>query len=205
MSPSTLPPMPKQLRLPPHRPHIPPRTRNAKRTSTNETRKERERDREKNTPNLQRPRTQHARTLILGHIRSRTPLIIRNLLLPQTQDRIFLSRRRTCPSSIWAHNHHIPIPVRMRRRRAVCDAFSGLILWLTVRVSRTAIWILDIVGIGGLEGWLVVVECGLIGLVTLGARKGRGLGMSRKIMGGGEGREEKRSIYPSSPPSSSPP
>jgi len=45
-----------------------------------------------NIPNLQRPRPQHPRPLILGHIRRRNPLIIINLLLQHALDRI----QRSC-------------------------------------------------------------------------------------------------------------
>lgn len=63
---------------------------------------------------------------------------------------------------------------------------------LAVRLSRTAVWVLGIIGIGGLEGWLVVVECGLVGLVTLRGGNAQKLGMGEEKIKGREAEEKSK-------------
>ena len=56
-------------------------------------------------PNLQSPSPQHPRPLILRHIRRRTPLLIRNLLLLQPHNRILPHLLR---SSLAVYFHNRP-------------------------------------------------------------------------------------------------
>lgn len=52
------------------------------------------------SPNLQRPCPQHSRPLIFCHVWRRTPLLFRNLLIPQPLHRILLPASR-CFLAAW--------------------------------------------------------------------------------------------------------
>lgn len=52
------------------------------------------------SPNLQRPCPQHSSALVLCHVRRRTPLLLRYLLIPQPLHRILLPASR-CLLAAW--------------------------------------------------------------------------------------------------------
>lgn len=109
-------------------------------------------------PNLQRPRPQNPRPLILRHVRRRTPLIIIDPLLPQSHHPTLL---RSVPR---IHLHYIPprrlCTIRQRNLRIWvigCEASSGCLS----RRGSCVFWVVGVLGVLG----LLVVEFGLFGLV----------------------------------------
>lgn len=125
-----------------------------------------------NEPNLQRPRPQHPRPLILGHIWRRTPLRVRDSLLLETNHRILLhpSRRTAASSSpccsISTHDNHIPIRMMRRRSPVHSDTVKCLI-----GQSRGAVYIIDVIAIGRFEGGFFFVEGWFVGFVAVGGEK----------------------------------
>ena len=112
-----------------------------------------------NIPNLQRPRPQHPRPLILCHIRRRRPLLRRNLLILQSSHRILLDLLLLRP----------PLTIHLYNRSATVRAICCRDLRIRIVCSTG--------GAGGLRGAFVVVgvvrrerffvfEFGLVGLVA---------------------------------------
>ena len=116
---------------------------------------------ESDLPNLQRPRPQHPCLLILGHIRRRGPLVLRNLLLPQPDHRISLPGSTAASGSI-SNGYNIIL---------VGAVGIGVVRVLSLAIkagsASRAVWVFDIVGVGGLKLGFFIVEGGLGGFEVI--------------------------------------
>lgn len=131
-------------------------------------------------PDLQRARAQDPRALIFSHIRRRTPLPIRDLLLPEPHDRILLPRRGRCFLPLVVADAHDGVAVAVHGAVGRHERIRVVVARGFMRRARGAVGVFDVVGIDGFEGGFFVVGGfgGLVGLVAVGGFRwvGEGVG-----------------------------
>ena len=117
-----------------------------------------------NIPNLQRPRPQHPRPLILRHIRRRRPLLRRNLLILQSSHSILLDLLLRSPLTIDLDNGSAAV-------HAICS--RDLRIWIVCSTGGAGGLggAVVVVGVVGREG-LFVFKFGLVGFVAGGVLLG---------------------------------
>ena len=122
------------------------------------------------TPDLQRPCAQHPRPLILGHVRCRTPQLIRHPLAPWPRStnphRTSIADLDNLPSITTCAVHRRP-----RRRRAVEAGGLGVRVGMGRRRSLRVRCRIAGGGVRvvGREGRLFIVEGGFLGFVFIAA------------------------------------
>jgi len=124
----------------------------------------------KGIPNLQRPRPQHPRPLILGHVRRRAALPARNLLLAQAHDGVFFP----APGVYRYHVLVVGSTGTSGGGSAVGKGRGGIVWVVAVGAGGAggAVRVLDVVGVGGVEFGLRVVEGGFGGFVVVAGEEG---------------------------------
>lgn len=108
-------------------------------------------------PDLQRPRSQHPRPLILGHIRRCTPLLLRDLLFLQSHHGVLLPRASR--AGILSHLDNAVGAVEV--------AVQGII----VESGRMVTGVSGI-SAGAVVNGLLVSKVGFIGLIVVDATLG---------------------------------